>query len=253
MTGASARARRAPDGRPVKPVQAIAGTSLADELAFRLAESILDGDYRPGDRIMQDEICTQFGVSRTPVREALRKLQAQNLVVVTPNRGATIRIPTQDELVEGWAIRAELEGFATELACTNLDDELLRELDRAQAAIESGADQLGSVESDDIYATAYTAVKNGNEDFHAAILRAAHNEQLRVLCESLQSYLPKDYYWRAVRSSHAERVLNVDEHRPIREALGRRDAKAARDAMRTHLLHGRDILIVYLTEQGFWD
>jgi DNA-binding GntR family transcriptional regulator len=229
-------------------------TGLADEIAFRLAEGILQGDYRPGDRIMPSDICEQFGVSRTPVREALRKLQAQKLIVVTPNKGATVRIPSLSELREGWAIRAELEGFAAELACLNLTNETIEELLQAQTRIESACDSLDAESPhDDEEVRLHAQIRLGNEDFHAAILRAAQNEQLRSLCESLQSYLPKDYAWRATRHSDAVRTLFVEEHRAIYEPLSRRAKAAARKAMSAHILHARDLLIVYLTSLRFWD
>ena len=78
--------------------QPIALTSYADEIAFRLEAEILDGAYEPGSHLMQEEICGRFGVSRTPVREALRKLQAQKLVDLVPNKGARIRVITLSEL-----------------------------------------------------------------------------------------------------------------------------------------------------------
>ena len=68
------------------PSEQIVTTSLADEIAFRLQRKILNGDFQPGSRLVQDELCEMFGVSRTPIREALRKLQAQHLVEVIPNR-----------------------------------------------------------------------------------------------------------------------------------------------------------------------
>jgi DNA-binding GntR family transcriptional regulator len=94
----------------------IVTTSLADEIAFRLETAILDGLYPPGSRVPQEELCERFAVSRTPVREALRKLQAKNLVVVVPNKGATVRLLSRKELLDIYDVRAELEGFSCELA-----------------------------------------------------------------------------------------------------------------------------------------
>ena len=78
--------------------ESITLTSLVDEIAFRLETAILEGEFRPGTHLLQDELCARFGVSRTPVREALRKLQAQHLVIVVPNKGATVRFPSEAEL-----------------------------------------------------------------------------------------------------------------------------------------------------------
>ena len=108
----------------------IAITSLADEIAFRLQAAILAGEHPPGTHLFQDEICERFGVSRTPVREALRKLQAMHLVVLVPNKGATVRVPGRDELIDVYNVRAELESYACELACVNASPELLAEISR---------------------------------------------------------------------------------------------------------------------------
>jgi DNA-binding GntR family transcriptional regulator len=80
------------------PPSLIETSSLADEIAFRLESAIVAQQLPPGTRLRQEELCERFGVSRTPIREALRKLQAQRLVVLTPNKGATVRIPTRKEI-----------------------------------------------------------------------------------------------------------------------------------------------------------
>ena len=88
---ASTRSQRAESepGRGQTWADPPVATSLADEIAFRVESAIVEGLYPPGSRLPQDELCDRFGVSRTPVREALRKLQARNVVVVIPNKGAT--------------------------------------------------------------------------------------------------------------------------------------------------------------------
>ena len=114
----------------------IVTTSLADEIAFRLETAILGARFPPGSRLPQEELCERFAVSRTPVREALRKLQAKNLVVVVPNKGATVRPPSRKELLDIYAVRAELEAFSCELAAARITDACITELDRAQGELE---------------------------------------------------------------------------------------------------------------------
>ena len=92
-------------------LEQITVTSLADEIAFRIQAAILAGDHRPGTHLSQDELCERFGVSRTPVREALRKLQAKHLVVLVPNKGATVRAPSRTELIDVYNVRAEARGL----------------------------------------------------------------------------------------------------------------------------------------------
>jgi DNA-binding GntR family transcriptional regulator len=228
-------------------------SGLADEIALRLAQGILEGEFAPGDPLSQSELCTRFGVSRTPVREALRKLQAQNLVVLRTNRGATVRVPTRRELEEAWIVRAELESFGCELACAKMTPQILEQIAMAQGQIEAAEEALAAEPAgSDLDADLSAKIVAGNELFHSAILRAAHNSNLQSLCETLQSYLPKDYVWRAIRASNVTRLLNVDQHRDIYDALQRRDNGGARRAMNTHISQAGSVLIDYLVARGFW-
>jgi DNA-binding GntR family transcriptional regulator len=228
-------------------------TSLADEIAFRIQAAILDGQYPPGTHLQQDELCARFGVSRTPVREALRKLQATNLVELVPNRGATVRIPTRKELTEVYALRAELEGFACQLAAPNIGPEALEELDRAQVGMERAMDLLqdGPLRPGD-EAAFNTLVTVANVSFHSAIHRLADNSRLARTIEELQTYFPKDYVWRAIRDSPEGRVLSLDEHQQIRDSLAVGDDAAARQAMAAHIEHAGRLLIAYLDTHRFW-
>src|SRR5882757_3109746 len=140
MARQEAPAARPPDADSGGDLHGIAATvietrSLADEIAFRLEAAILARELLPGAKLRQEELCQRFGVSRTPVREALRKLQAQRLVVMVPNRGAAVRLPTRKEVEEVYDLRAELEAFACELACQRAGPETDAELTRAVEAL----------------------------------------------------------------------------------------------------------------------
>lgn len=228
-------------------------TSLADEIAFRIQAGILDGQFPPGTHLQQDELCARFGVSRTPVREALRKLQATNLVDLVPNRGATVRIPTRKELVDVYAVRAELEGYACQLAAPHVDPAFLDELDRIQAGMTLATAELehGGLQPEG--EAAFNArVTLANVRFHGAIHRLADNAQLGRTIDELQGYFPKDYVWRALRDSPEGQVLSVDEHDQIRDALAEHDGEGARLAMAAHIEHAGRLLIAYLDLHRFW-
>ncbi len=228
-------------------------TSLADEIAFRIQAAILDGQFPPGTHLQQDELCARFGVSRTPVREALRKLQATNLVDLVPNRGATVRIPTRKELVDVYALRAELEGYACQLAAPNVCTEFLDELDRVQADMTGATAELehgGLLPEGEAAFNARVTLSNVR--FHGAIHRLADNARLGRTIEELQTYFPKDYVWRALRDSPEGHVLSVDEHEEIRDALATHDSVAGRMAMTAHIEHAGRLLIGYLDRHSFW-
>ncbi len=176
----------------MNPPDQVRGSALADEVAFRLRAEILDGKIPPGSRLQHEELATRFGVSRTPIREALRQLQALNLVVVTPNRGATVRVPTRAELAEVYELRADLEGFACELACERATDQHLAELDDAQRQLAQAVTQATRLEDADLD----RAVSSWNTAFHACIHRAAGNGRLTETITRLQGFFPRDSVWR---------------------------------------------------------
>jgi len=228
-------------------------TSLADEIAFRLQAAILSGDHPPGTHLLQDELCERFGVSRTPVREALRKLQAKHLVALVPNKGATVRVPGREELIDVYHVRAELEGYACQLACANVSPALLAALSATQERV---SEAVVTYERDGSSATGDVAldiqVATANFEFHDAIARAAGNGRLRLMIDELQNFFPKDYVWRAMTSADEVRALNLEEHERIGSAVARGDAVRARREMGSHILHASAILLEYLDRLGFW-
>ena len=92
--------------------------ALVDELAATIQARVLNGEIPTGTRLRQESLAAEFGVSRTPVREALRKLQANGIVEVQPHRGALVRRPSAREVREAYEVRAELEGLAASLAAS---------------------------------------------------------------------------------------------------------------------------------------
>jgi DNA-binding GntR family transcriptional regulator len=249
--------RRAPAAdatfRRVDAEQPIVLTSLADEIAFRVESAILDGTYSPGSRLIQDELCERFGVSRTPIREALRKLQARNLVKVIPNKGATVSVPTRREVMEAYVVRSELEGFACELASQSVTHDMLRQLDQVQARIALLVGKLARNRGDDAeLGWLHLQLNAANDEFHHIIHGGAGNERLLQIITDLAGVFPKEFFWRGIRSPEEMSTLNLEEHEIIRSVLASGDADMARRSMREHILHARSVLLRYLDEHGFW-
>jgi DNA-binding GntR family transcriptional regulator len=247
------RPNRAEPGREDVEIAPLMATSLADEIAFRVESAILEGVYPPGSRLPQDELCDRFGVSRTPVREALRKLQARNIVVVIPNKGATVRLPSRKELMDVYDVRSELEGYACELAAERVSSHAIQQLDQAQrhfVQLVESLEQGRSGEGDS--AAIHVQLNHANDDFHRIIRQAAGNDRLYQLTEDLGRLFPKDYVWRALQDSDEMRILNVEEHGRVRAALAAADGETARREMRNHIGHARTVLLRYLDHLGFW-
>jgi DNA-binding GntR family transcriptional regulator len=222
---------------------------LADEIAYRLRADILEGRLPLGAPLRHERLAARFGVSRTPIREALRKLQATGLVEVSPNRGAVVRTPARTELIEVYELRADLEGFACELACARASGEELDALDAVQARLAAaieGAELLDEAGFD-------AAVADANGAFHDAIHRAARNGRLLASIRDLQHFFPRDSVWRAIADDpETLHAMNVGEHERIAAALRARRPARARRAMRDHVSGAGRILLAYLDAQRFW-
>ena len=111
-------------------VEPIRRTLLHDELAARLRSLIYDGDLAPGEKLAEQDLCDRFGVSRTPLREALKVLAGEGLVEIIPNRGARVAKLTIADLDEAFPVMGALEALAGELACANIKDSQIIEIRR---------------------------------------------------------------------------------------------------------------------------
>src|SRR6266516_8158360 len=105
-------------------------TTKADDIALVIEEAIVAGELEPGTVLRQEQLSEQFKVSRTPIREALRRLAALGLVSFVPNRGVRVRTISRDELHQAFLVRAELEALATELATPRMTDADLSALEQ---------------------------------------------------------------------------------------------------------------------------
>src|SRR6266446_3947929 len=155
--------------------------ALVDRLAAKIQARVLSGEFASGSRLRQESLATEFGVSRTPVREALRKLQASGIVQLEPRRGARVRGPSAREVREAYEVRAELEGLAAALAATRIRDEDLRRLRAAQAMFEDSSTRLRAWKGNDDPqppTQAHSEWISGNDLFHLVILEAAGNQRL---------------------------------------------------------------------------
>ncbi|MDA3626094.1 GntR family transcriptional regulator [Saccharopolyspora oryzae] len=224
-------------------------SSYADQIARILEGEILAGRYARGAHLQQDEVCRRFGVSRTPAREALRKLQALNLVELIPNRGARVRVPTLRELEEVYQVRAELEGFAAELAAEAKDPSVARQLAEAQKAL---ADLLPTAVAalDGSGESAAERLRHFNDAFHGVIHDAGGNRRLGQMIQELHRYFPKDTVRLAIRTPEALQVLYLDDHEVILDRIVNGRGAQAREAMRDHIRRSQAMLIEYLRDGG---
>ena len=220
---------------------------LVDELAASIQARVLNGEIPMGTRLRQESLAAEFGVSRTPVREALRKLQASGLVEVQPNRGALVRGPTAHEIREAYEVRAELEGLAAELAATRIRDAELRRLRRAQELFRHSVAMLlewRSTRTGDEPPPegAHDQWIAGNDLFHSAIQHAAGNARLRSTLADLHRSFPRDLTWISLEENARLLDENVAQHEAILEAIENHDPATARRRMIEHVRRAGELV-----------
>jgi len=200
-----------------------------------IRQAIIDGRLVPGQRLKEEELARELGISRTPVREALLFLQAEGLVESIPNRGATVRAYAPEEIEEMYQLRALLEGYAARQAAGRISrDELrrLRESNERFASLRAADDVVDLIRE--------------NLVFHGTILDAAGSERLGSMVRKVIE-LPlvyKAYYW----YSPEQKLISDHYHRQLANALEARDAERAELIMKEHVFEARDFLIAKLRE-----
>jgi len=220
--------------------------ALVDELAARIQTRVLNGEIETGTWLRQESLAAEFGVSRTPVREALRKLQATGLVEVQPRRGALVRGVSARDIREAYEVRAELEGLAAELAAARIRDRELQRLRDAQALFrQSVASLLAWRErrtADDLPPDAYAEWNRGNDLFHLAIQSVAGNARLSAMLADLHRGFPRDLTWLVLGENARLLDENVAQHEAILDAIARHDSKAARRRMVEHVRRAGELV-----------
>ncbi len=226
--------------------------ALVDSLAAELQARVLSGAIPSGTRLRQSALAAEFGVSRTPVREALRKLQAGGIVDLQPNRGALVRGLSPREVRDAYCVRAELEALAAELAAVRIRHDQLDRLRAAQELFRQGL--VETVAARDQGPTAQVAPQlavtwgRANDTFHQVIQEAAGNDVLLATLAHLHRSFPRDLSKLVLAESTALLRANVLEHEAIVDALAKRDSEAARDLMRRHVRHAGELVTLRLEQ-----
>ena len=215
---------------------AIEVRSLADHAFDRLLEAITLGELEPGTRLSETLLARQLGVSRGPLREAIRRLEGRKLVVRTPNVGPHIVSLTPADLVEIFHIREHLEGLAVRFAAERMSN---AELDRVEQRLETHARDRDLVRGNGYFQRA------GDQDFHYLIVQGSRSPRLiELLCNDLY-YLLRIYRFRSSGVTGRAKIA-LDEHRAILAAMRARDADRCEKLMRSHIAAARENLVVGL-------
>lgn len=197
--------------------------SLHDALLEPLREMIVEGELEPGARIAEPDLCARFGVSRTPLREALKVLASEGLVELLPNRGAVVSRLRPDELAEVFPVIAALEALAGEYACEKASD---AQIARIEGLHEAMLARHAAGDLPDYFRL--------NQQIHDAILAASGNATLAATHRALSLRIRRARY--AANLSRARWDKAMDEHAGMLAALKARDGARLAALMRDHIL-----------------
>lgn len=196
---------------------------LADWVTGSIREAILQGYFEPGEKIDQDHIAEELKVSRTPIREALKALEAEGFIEIRPHRGAFVTKLTRKDISNVYEIRKLLEAEAvrqvTPVIPSSVLDELERNIAEAQTRFEAG--DAGSHFESDVR-------------FHETIINYVENELLQEMLDSLNNRIMRVRRF-ALRQPGSHLSDSLEEHREIIRAMRGRNAEKAAEAMHTHL------------------
>ncbi|MBP7669913.1 MAG: GntR family transcriptional regulator [Ferrovibrio sp.] len=206
---------------------------LHDQVAARLRTMLVEGLIQPGAKLNERELCEKLGVSRTPLREAIKLLAAEGLVDLLPNRGAIAVKLTEDDVINTFELLATLEGMAGELAAERITDAELSELRALQY------EMMACYARRDL--SGYYRI---NARIHAAINNAARNPVLTNTYRAINARVQSLRF--RTNQNEAKWAEAMREHEQMVEALSRRDAQAMRQLLMQHLRRKRDAVLELL-------
>lgn len=209
---------------------------LRDVVFNTLRQAILRGELKPGERLMEIQLAQRLGVSRTPVREAIRKLELEGLVLMIPRRGAEVAQITRQDLEDVLEVRAALEELAVKDACEHITDEQLQELKKA------AGDFKRSLDGTDLVACAQADIR-----FHEIIYAATNNKRLVQMLNNLREQMYR-YRMENLKDKRTYRAL-VEEHDAIRKALRKHDKEKAGEAINIHIENQRRSILASMMEK----
>jgi DNA-binding GntR family transcriptional regulator len=229
----------------------VSGTTKADEIALALEEAIVAGELAPGSVLRQEQVSAKYAVSRTPVREALRRLAALGLVSFEPNRGFRVRTLSRQEMWEAFLLRAELEGLCTGVAAEKMTRADLEELEAAEKRFSRLTHALRAREPGDDRRSLTVDWMRANHGFHDVIYRVADLPFIEQVAKSARRTFSGPAVWAPGDESIDELYeLNERQHRAIGDALAAGSAEGARALAREHVLSSFHLLETILEQVG---
>lgn len=195
---------------------------LRDVVFNTLRKGILTGELKPGERLMEIHLANRLGVSRTPIREAIRKLELEGLVTMIPRRGAEVAQITEKSLKDVLEVRRALDALCAELACERITDGEREELRKACMEFEKATKTKDA-----------TAIAKADVTLHDIIVAATGNKRLVTLVNNLAEQMYR-YRFEYIKDENQHERL-IEEHRRIYASILYKDSVAAAEAAREHI------------------
>ncbi|WP_367568806.1 GntR family transcriptional regulator [Lacrimispora sp.] len=195
---------------------------LRDVVFNTLRQAILKGELAPGERLMEIQLADRLGVSRTPIREAIRKLELEGLVLMIPRKGAEVARISEKSLRDVLEVRRSLEELAIELACIRMDEEAVEELEKKQEEFRNAVLKGNAME-----------IAETDEAYHDVIFKGTCNDRLVQMINNLREQMYR-YRLEYIKDKDKRQAL-VAEHENILEAVRRGRVMDAKEAMREHI------------------
>ena len=208
----------------------------SEVLIDALRDAILTGRYRPGERLVQDELAEAYGISRIPLREALRRLEGEGLVVISPNRGAIVRPLGPKDVVDLYDVRLALESLALRRAAE-------RYVDLRERTAQRHAEARHAIETRSLAALIHL-----DRDFHADLAAASDNAHLIAALGSHWSQIMRVMHAYLKIPTYTPAVW--EDHEAIAEAVAHGDGDGAVARLTAHLTQARDAILAQLREKG---
>jgi DNA-binding GntR family transcriptional regulator len=213
--------------------------SLHDEILTRLRDHIVEGNIPDGGRIPERQLCEMLGISRTPLREALKVLAAEGLIELLPNRGARVRQLSERDLGELFDVMGGLEALAGRLACENIDDAEIAEIERLHY------EMYGFYLHRDMHG--YFRV---NQLIHQKIVEASRNVALQTTYANFAGRIRRIRYSANFARKRERWGEAMREHEAILEALRRRAGSELADILFAHLRNKQTAAVEYIKQSG---
>ncbi|MBP2662201.1 MAG: rspR 3 [Firmicutes bacterium] len=222
--------------RRLVPIRLDSYKPLREVVAETLREAIVNGTLNPGERLMEIQLAEELGVSRTPVREAIRKLELEGFVIMIPRRGTYVADLSIKDINEVFEIRTALDILAAGLAVERITEDELEQLERL--LVEIGK----LIEGDDI-----DKIVEVDSQFHDVLYKASRNDRLVGIINNLREQITR---FRSISIQYPGRMkVSIEEHRQLVEAIADRNTELAQQIAREHMENSEQTLLQELNER----